>query len=431
MTPPRTQSTQYRQSSLPGPDDVKREQLPNGITVLARANFNSPSVVISGYLNAGSLFDSDEKLGLAQFTAAALMRGTEQRSFQEIYEAVESVGAGLNVRGGTHTTGFSGKALTEDLDMLLDLLAEVLRYPIFPAKQIARLRAQLLTGLAIRAQNTSDMASLTFDEIVYKSHPYSRPDDGYPETIQAISPDDLTEFHRQHFGPQGLVIAVVGALEPEGAVKRVGQALGDWSNPSQPEPPQLPPLPSLKSTIREKSMIAGKSQADLVMGAAGPMRRSPDFLAAALGNNILGQFGMMGRIGEAVREKAGLAYYAYSSLSGGMGPGPWAVSAGVDPQNVDQVVELARNEIARIVGEPVSTDELNDSKTNFIGRLPLALESNAGVAGALLNLERYDLGLDYYQRYAELINAVTPVEVMRVAQRYLHPDRLGIAVAGP
>jgi zinc protease len=161
------------------------------------------------------------------------------------------------------------------------------------------------------------------------------------------------------------------------------------------------------------------------------MRRSPDFLAAALGNNILGQFGMMGRIGEAVREKAGLAYYAYSSLSGGMGPGPWAVSAGVDPQNVDQVIELARTEIARFAAEPVSVEELNDSKTNFIGRLPLALESNAGVAGALLNLERYDLGLDYYQRYTDLINAVTPVKVWRAAQRYLHPDRMGIAVAGP
>ncbi len=140
---------------------------------------------------------------------------------------------------------------------------------------------------------------------------------------------------------------------------------------------------------------------------------------------------MMGRIGEAVREKAGLAYYAYSSLSGGMGPGPWSVSAGVDPQNVDRVIDLVRTEIARFIAEPVSAEELSDSKTNFIGRLPLALESNAGVAGALLNLERYDLGLDYYQRYADLINAVTPEKAMRVAQRYLHPDRLGIAVAGP
>jgi zinc protease len=275
------------------------------------------------------------------------------------------------------------------------------------------------------------MAALTFDKIVYRDHPYSRPDDGYPDTIQAINHEDLVEFHRKYYGPGDMVIVVVGALEPERAVEQVIRVFGDWENPAQPNPGELPPVTPLKSTIREKFTIPDKSQADIVMGASGPMRQSPDFLAGALGNNILGQFGMMGRIGDAVREQAGLAYYAYSSLSGGMGPGPWSASAGVDPNNVDQVIGLIRDEIARLVSEPPSEEELNDSKANFIGRLPLALESNSGVAGALLNLERYELGLDYYQRYSDLIHAVTPDQVLETARRYLHPDRLGIAVAGP
>jgi len=228
-----------------------------------------------------------------------------------------------------------------------------------------------------------------------------------------------------------MVIVVVGALEPERAVEQVIRVFGDWENPAQPNPGGLPPVAPLETTVSEKFTIPDKSQADIVMGASGPMRQSPDFLAAALGNNIMGQFGMMGRIGDAVREKAGLAYYAYSSLSGGMGPGPWSASAGVDPSNADQVIELIRNEMARLVSEPPSDGELNDSKANFIGRLPLALESNSGVAGALLNLERYELGLDYYQRYSDLIHAVTPEQVLETARSYLHPDRLGIAVAGP
>ena len=116
---------------------------------------------------------------------------------------------------------------------------------------------------------------------------------------------------------------------------------------------------------------------------------------------------MMGRIGDVVREQAGLAYYAYSSLSGGMGPGPWSVSAGVAPENVEQAIELIKSEIKRFVSEPVSAEELSDSQANFVGRVPLALESNAGVAGALLNLERYKLGMDYYRNYAEQINAIT------------------------
>jgi zinc protease len=417
--------------ALPGPDDITRMVLPNGITILARANFNSPSVVINGYLDVGSLFDSDEKLGLADFTAAALMRGTQQRNFQQIYDALESVGASLGFGGGTHSNAFSGRALSEDLPLLLGLLAEVLRQPAFPPDQVERLRGQLLTGLAIRAQDTGVMASMAFDQIVYAGHPYRRPGDGYPETVQAIGRDDLVEFQRRHYGPRGMVLALVGGIDPARAVEEAVQALGDWQTPSQPEMPALPAWTPLQGVETRRVTIPGKSQADMILGTAGPQRSASDFLAASLGNNILGQFGLMGRIGDVVREQAGLAYYAYSSLSGGIGPGPWHVAAGVDPANIDQAIDLIRLEIARFVNEPVTADELSDSQANYVGRLPLSLESNAGVAGALINLERYALGLDYYRRYPDLIRAITRQDVLDAARHYLHPDRLGIAVAGP
>lgn len=166
------------------------------------------------------------------------------------------------------------------------------------------------------------------------------------------------------------------------------------------------------------------------MGTAGPPRNSPDFLNASLGNNILGQFGMYGRIGESVREKSGLAYHASSSLSGGIGPGPWLFIAGVDPKNVGKVIDLLRQEIARFISELVTIEELADSQANYIGRLPLSLESNGGVASALLNLERYNLGLDYYLRYPDLVRAITPKAILEAARKYLHPDRLAIATAG-
>jgi zinc protease len=214
-------------------------------------------------------------------------------------------------------------------------------------------------------------------------------------------------------------------------VERASHYLGDWQNPDQPAEKHLPNHRTLEKTVTEKVTIAGKYQSDIVLGVAGPPRRSPDYLAAALGNNILGQFGMMGRIGDVVREKSGLAYYASSSLAGGSGPGPWHVSAGVDPANVEKAIDLIRKEIARFVTEAVSPEELSDSQANFIGRLPLSLESNGGVAGALINLERYELGLDYYRRYPELLRAVTVGDVLHAASNYLDPDRLGIAVAGP
>ena len=419
------------QSSIPGPDDITRVELENGITVLARSNFNSLSVNVSGLLAVGGLSDPDDKLGLSDFTATALMRGTSQRDFQAIYDALESAGASLGLNSATHTTGFGGKALSEDLPLLLELLAETLREPAFPGQQVMRLRAQLLTSLAIRAQDTREMASLAFDQIVYQNHPYSRPEDGYPETVQNIAREDLISFHNEHYGPRGMVISIVGAVDPKKAVNLIQDFLGDWHNPRQPDPPDLPPVTPLDGAITRRVEIPGKIQSDIVMGVAGPARQSPDYFAGALGNSILGQFGMMGRIGEVVREQAGLAYYAYSSMSGGMGPGPWSVSAGVNPAAVDQSIELIQGEIRRFVSELVSAEELSDSQSSTTGRLPLALESNAGVAAALLNLERYNLGLDYYHRYADLVNAVTVENVRETAQKYFDPDVLAIAIAGP
>lgn len=421
----------YSTTAIPGPDDITRYVLPNGIVVLARPNFHSPSVTIGGRISVGSLFDSDEELGLANFTAMALMRGTQQRSFNHIYETLESVGAALSYNAGTHTTTFSGRCLVEDLDLLLDILADTLRNPSFPQKSLDKLRTQLLTGLMLREQSTEDQAAMAFDELVYPGHPYSRPDEGHLHTVKPLRFENLQQFHSRNYGPREMSITVVGGIDPNAAIEKVNAVLGDWRNPDQPQPPALPKWQPLTETARHRVNVPQKSQSDLVLGTAGPPRNIPDYLSAALGNSVLGQFGMMGRIGRAVREKAGLAYYAFSSLGSSLGPGPWAVQAGVDPKNEGRVVSLILNELKRFVSEKVAEEELSDSKSNFIGSLPLSLETNIGVAMALLHLEKHDLGLDYYQRYPELVNNVTTEDILETASRYLDPERLAISIAGP
>ncbi len=416
---------------LPGADDIYRQVLPNGITVLARANFQSPSVALQGSLHIGSLHDPADKLGLADFTASMLTRGTASRTHFEIYDCLETVGASLGVSAGTHTGGFSGRALAEDLELLLELAAETLREPLFPPDELERLRAQILTGLALRSENPEAMAGLRFDELVYPGHPYSRPEEGWPETVSAIHRQDLIAFHQTYYGPHNMNIVVVGGLAPEDMIARVSAAFSDWENPRQPPPRALPDVEPIDDLRRSHLYIPGKSQTALVMGAAGPARKTPGFLAAVLGNHVLGQFGMYGRLGESLREKSGLAYYAYSALSGGIGPGPWAIAAGLDPADLERAIQLIRAEIRRFVEQGVSSQELADSQANLIGGLPLSLESNAGVATALANLLRYDLDLDYYRTYAARIRAVTVEEVLEIARQYLHPDRLAIATAGP
>jgi zinc protease len=417
--------------SLPGPEDIHREILPNGITVLSRANFNSPSVVVSGYLTAGSLFETDDKLGLADFTFAALMRGTQKRDMQGLYDALESAGAGFGYDSGSYTSGFSGRSLAEDLPLLLDILAETIQFPTFPTEQIERLRAQFLTGLAIRAQDTADMAELIFDEALFEGHPYARPDDGWPETIQSITREEMQNFHKRTVGPRGMVISIVGAVDPKRAVESVQRALGAWTNPAQEERPAIPDKSAPAQTVKRVHPIAGKTQSDLIIGTIGPRRKDADYMAASLGNSVLGQFGMMGRIGDIVREKSGLAYYASSNMSAGTGPGSWEVSAGVNPHNVQKAADLIVSELRRFVQKGVTVQELSDSQNSYIGRLPLSFESNGGVAGSLINIERFDLGLDYYRRYEGLVRGVTRAQVKAVAEKFIDPEKLVIAVAGP
>jgi zinc protease len=405
--------------------------LPNGITVLTRSNFNSPSVVVNGYLASGSLFDPPDKLGLSYFTAQSLMRGTQNRNFQEVYNLLESSGASLGFSASVHNTSFGSRALAEDLPLLLDVISDCLRRPVFPVDQVERLRGQILTGLAIRNQDTGDRAELAFDEMVFPGHPYGLPEDGHPETVRAILQADLPQFHREHFGPAGMVVVIVGAVSSQQAVDAVQRYLGDWVNPSQAQIPPLPAVQPLERSTRKHITLPGKTQADLVMGTLAPRRNSPDFTPLSLGNSILGQFGMMGRIGDVVREKAGLAYYASTSLNAWIAAGSWDVSAGVNPANLQRAIDLILSELRRFVTEPVSMEELSDSQANFIGRLPISLESNAGVANALLTLERFQLGLDYYRRYADMVRSVTPEAILAAARRYLHPDKLAIVSAGP
>ena len=417
-------------SSLPGPQDIHRKTLANGITILTRENFQSPSVVLSGLLSAGSLFDPMDKLGLAYFTSMALMRGTESLDFQTLYNQLESVGASLGFAASVHNTNFGGKALAEDLPLLISTLAECLLHPVFPEVYVTRLKAQIISGLTIRSQDTGEMAALTFDRLLFGKHPYARPEDGFIETVQGISRDDLVNFHSAHYGPKKLVIVVVGAVKAEDVFELVEKELGSWQNPMMEAAPSLPRIHPLKKTFREHVSIPGKSQTNLVMGTLGPRRKAPEYLAATLGNNILGQFGMMGRIGDAVREKAGLAYYASTSLNSWIGSGSWEVSAGVNPENLEKAVQLILQELKRFTSEPVSQGELEDSQANFIGRLPLSLESNSGVANSILNLERFSLGLDYLQKYPEKVMQITPEEILSTAQAYIDPEKLVIVSAG-
>jgi zinc protease len=418
--------------SLPGSNNITRVVLQNGITVLVYENFAAQSVVISGLLNAGSIFDEPARAGLAAMTAGALMRGTQNRDFNAIHETLENIGADVGIGAGGHKASFSGKSLAEDLPVLIDILNDVLRYPVFPSQQIERLRGEVVTGLQYRQHDTRYRAERAFRENLYpETHPYHLSRGGTLQTIPALTVADLQAFHANHYGPKGLIIVVVGAVKASDAIEIIRSRMEDWQNPAQAEDATLPKLANRKDSLRVNVTIAGKTQSDIVMGGIGPSRYADDYQAASLANSILGQFGMMGRIGKIVREELGLAYYAYSRIDGGHGPGPWNVAAGVNPANVDLAVERIQDQLRRLIKEPVTDEDIDDNKAYYTGHLPLQLENNEGIASVIQNMENYNLGLDYVQKYHDMIYSLTKEHLLVAAQHYLNPDALVIAVAGP
>lgn len=417
--------------ALPSPETVTRVELPGGLVVLVSENRNSPSVVISGYLWAGAMSEPAEQAGLASFTAGMLMRGTEARTFSAINEALESLGAQLGFRCGVHTVGFGGKALAEDLGLLLEMVGDVLQHPTFPSKEVETLRGQILTGLQRRAYDTRRMARLRFDELLYPDHPYGRSVLGYEDTVAGLRRDDLAAFYHDHYSPRGMVIAVVGAVSAERAVRKAETALGGWKAPGVTPNRDIPPPVSLPEGRADRVVVEGKTQSDILLGWPGLARKDPDYMCANLTNTILGVFGMMGRLGRNIRDEQGLAYYVYSQLEAGLGVGPWAVIAGVNPANVEPTIQGVLAQVRRLRDEPVPTEDLADSQSFLTGSMPLRLETNEGVGAALLTIERYGLGLDYLQRFSDLVRAVTVHDVQAMALKYLDPDRYVLAVAGP
>ncbi len=416
-----------------GPETIHRVRTANDITILVRPNPSAPVAMLEGCLRAGSVDESAERAGLASFTASLLSRGSANYDFDSYNEAVESVGASVSVGGGTHISSFGSESLVEDFPLMVEILADTLQRPTFPPEHIERVRGQWLVRLQEREQSTRSVSYRRFNEMIFGNHPYGLPTSGYIETIQEISRDDVVAFHQNHYRPNQAIIVVSGDVDPEAVVALLESHFGSWRPGTEPLPPAdtIPPVAGANGIQRKSFDLPGKVQSDVVIGCLAIARTHPDYYAVQVANNILGQFGMMGRLGETVRERQGLAYYSYSALDTDIGIGPWVAFAGVNPENVNQAADSILHEFERLGNEPVSDEELSDSIANMTGTLPLRLETNDGVASILLSMEWFGLGLDYLQTYQERIRAITKEDVQRVAADYLRTDSYTQVTAGP
>jgi len=411
---------------------IVRHTLSNGMVLLVQENHANPTVSISASLMAGSCFDPPGKAGLAAFVSSTLDEGAGKRTSQQIADYLDFTASSLYFSGGRNTIAVSGLTLTENFPGLLDLLADCLMRPTFPAQEVEKIRGIKLTSLQEDLDNPRMANYIRFYEALYpKGHPYHTYIAGYPETVKTISREDLLGFQRRYLRPDTTILAVVGDVDADQVKDMVEKRFATWKARESAPTYSFPAV-----SLPEKSQLVvipmpDKSQVEIILGNIGFARTDPDFYKANLMNEILGGSTLSSRLGVAVRDKAGLAYGIYSYLTPSPNPAPFVIRLGVNTRNVDRALSETRTQLEKIRNELISAEELAWGRDTLINGLPVSLETNGALADMLINMEFYHLGLDYISDYPSYYRDITREEIREAARRLIYPDQMITVIAGP
>ena len=409
--------------------NATRHLLPNGLTVILLENRRMPIVVAEAVVSDIRLREPAEQSGVAAFTGAMLEEGSDQRSGTEIATLIESVGGSLvfDASGGTV------KVLTPDTVLGLDLLFASLIRPSFPATALERVREQQLAAIAEAETQPRNRARHRIQQLIYGDHPLGRPSVGRREVVEKLNAADLKRFHQQNFVPNRATVVVVGDFDSATMLQAIQKRTAGWK-PLATEKLALPTPPVRNKPLQDLISDPTAAQTHIYLGHLGITRNNPDYYALLVMDNILGTGpGFTDRLSATLRDRQGLAYTVTAQIAGSASdqPGMFLGYIGTFPDKFTWVRNGFLREIERIRDEPATPQEVDDAKQYLLGNLPFRLETNAQLAQQLHAAERYGLGFDLLEKYRIGVSKVTPVEVQRVARKYLQPQSLVIVAVGP
>ena len=408
-----------------------RALLPNGAVAIAQQNVAAPAVAIHLVFSAGSFHDPRTLPGLAYLTSLVIDRGTGRHSADALAEELDDRGVSLRVSVSRHAFGISCICLAEDFVDLLALVGDIVRDPVFPEVEIEKRRSEANTALRQDADSTATRSVEALMTLLYGgAHPYASPARGSLASLQAIGREDIVDFHSRLIVPSALRVVVAGDVDPDMAIAEVRRLFSDWEGPAT-TPDIVPPPESLAGRRVTTIPMPGKAQTDISYGFTSIRRLDPRYYSYWLLNNVLGEFGLGGRLADNIRERQGMAYYAFSSLDGTVGEGPLVVRAGVDPNNVRRTIDAIDGEVRALAENGPTVEELEESREALIGSIPRMLETNEAIADFLQTAEFFGLGLDYDRRLPDLLGQVTLDEVRQAARELLREGDAAIAIAGP
>ncbi len=404
--------------------------LSNGAQLAVSEKHSLPLVSVDiNFIGGSNQFETSDKAGLAGLVAQMLTEGTTTRSGDQIVTGFQLLGTnlGVSVRGESGSLSFQVTA--DKLAPALELTADVLLHPTFPAAALDRLRGQTIVALTQARDRTEGIASAVYPKLLYTTnHPYGKMTT--ETTLRAITRDDVVAFHHAYFEPGRAVITIVGDVNADAVKAELEKDFATWSRGGSVPAFTYPAVPAARPRGIYLVDKPGAAQSTFAVGEIGPARNTPDYYAIRVMNALLGEL-FQSRLNHNIREEKGYSYGVFSRFSFGRGPGPFMAGGNIVTEKTDSALIEFMRELNDIRGpRPPSGDELAQAKASLVQSLPAAFASVEGVNGAISSIYTQGLPEDYYQQFARAVNAVTKDDVVRAAAKYIDPEHLTILIVG-
>lgn len=410
---------------------VESWQAASGARVLYVASRTLPMLDVSIDFPGGSSRDLKGKSGLASMTLRMMEKGTKSLDENRVSEELAGVGARLSPRFDLDRSGFVLRTLSDAYarEIALEVLSDIVASPGFPGDVLEREKARTIASFEESRTRPGVIAAQTFNRQLYGEHPYGAISAGEPDSVAALSRDDLLAFHRQYYVARDAVVSIVGDVSRQEA-QRIAEQITHALPRARVPLADLPPVPAL--TERAEIVIPhSASQAHIYIGMPGVRRGDPDYFPLWVAGQILGGGGMTSLLNEELREKRGLTYSAYSSFSPYLLPGPFAISLQTRKDQAWEALDLAMATLERFVADGPTEAQLQAAKRYVIGGFALNIDSNADLVGYLAMVGFYQLPLDYLDRFPERIGEVKLSDVKDALRRRLTPSTMVTVVVGP
>jgi zinc protease len=409
-----------------GAAEIERLRTPAGIEVWFAADSRIPVLALRAEWRGGSAFDPLGREGLAKMLAGTLDEGAGPYDGTSFAQALEERAIELRFDADRDGIEASLKTLSAERDEAFRLLGLALTEPRFDAEAIERVRRIFLAFLKDAETEPDEIASRAWFAGAYPEHAYGRPEEGWEASVKAITREDLAAFHRGRLAKDNLLIGVVGDIDPV----ELGRLI-DIAFAGLPEKADRPAIPEQTPQTQAKPLVIDRDlkQSVILFGGPGLKRKDPDYYAGLIANHILSG-GFDSRLYRTLRERRGLVYSVHSYLLPLDNSALYLGGAASRNETAGETLALIRRELASIGDRGVTAGEIERTKNYLIGSFPLRLSNSAAIAAVLVAIQREDLGIDYIERYADIIRAVTKEDVERVAERLFGPDQMLAVVVG-